>query len=102
MGCLHLGVRGPAISDVLCIEQAEGLDRYLVNLSGKATDAGPGRQLVEAAHAVVLGQESNEHGLHDQTSLEGEPLLNGCSKGGALSSSWSGLYAAALNPGKAC
>src|SRR5262245_24525693 len=69
MGTLHLGIRGPAVSDVLVFKQAEGLDRHLIDLTRKAADPGAGRQLVEATHAVFLGQEPNEHGLHDWTSL---------------------------------
>ena len=68
MSCLHLGVRGPPVGDVLRLEQTEGLDRYLANLAGEAADARPGRQLVEATHPIFLGQEPNEDSLHDQTS----------------------------------
>src|SRR4051794_37552428 len=64
MGGLYLGVRGPPVADVLFFKEAQRVDRNLVHLAGEAADAGPGRELVEAADAIFLGQKPNKYGLH--------------------------------------
>jgi hypothetical protein len=66
MGFLHFSVGGPPVSDVLILKQAKGINRHLVHLSRKAADAGMSRQLIEAAHAIFLGKEANENGLHHE------------------------------------
>src|SRR5438552_18761967 len=74
MGFLDLSVGGPLVSDVLVVKQPKSVDRHLICLTGKTADTGSRCQLIEAAYAVFLRQETNVDGLHGQGSLAGEHI----------------------------
>jgi hypothetical protein len=64
MRCFHFGVRRTSVGNLLIIEQFERFDGDLVNLVGKASYPGPGRQLVETTGPIFLRKKLDKHALH--------------------------------------
>jgi hypothetical protein len=69
MSCLHFGVGGAAIGNVLVVEDPQGAKGNLIDLAGKTTDSGPSCELIKAASAILLGSKANKHRLHGSISL---------------------------------
>src|SRR5438132_249572 len=69
MSCLHFGIRGAAIRNMLIVEDAERCEGNLIDFPGETADSRPSCELVKASHAILLGGKSNKHRLHGSLSF---------------------------------
>jgi hypothetical protein len=67
MGGLYFGVGGSPVCDAFGVQEFERLNRHLVNIVPKTTNAGARSEEVKSSNLVFPRQKLDVHGIHDST-----------------------------------